>query len=77
MSGLQADFSALVRGARSCRRFDAARPIPAAVLRDLVDLARLCPCGGNAQPLRYRLVSAPDEVAAVGARCRWAAALKD
>lgn len=67
----------LVRQARSFRRFDGSKPITADVLRSLVDLARLTPCGGNQQPLRYRLVSVPDECASVFPHLAWAGALKD
>jgi nitroreductase len=70
-------FDELVRNARSIRRFREDAPIAADLLRHLVDLARVTPSGGNAQPLRYRVVSDPDECARVFAQTRWAGALKD
>jgi len=69
-------FAQLVKKARSIRRFAESDPIPLAVLRDLVDTARLAPCGGNQQPLRYRIV-AGDECAKIFPFIAWAAALKD
>jgi nitroreductase len=70
-------FDELVQKSRSIRRFRPDTPIPEDVLRHLVDLARVTPSGGNAQPLRYRIVSDPAECARVFAQTRWAGALKD
>lgn len=67
----------LTKKARSYRRFDQANPIPPDVLRDLVDTARFVPCGGNQQPIRYRLVSAPSVCAEVFEQIAWAGALPD
>lgn len=67
----------LVGKARSIRRFDEADPITEEALRALVDMARLSPCGGNAQPLRYRIVFKKEECDAVFPFLAWAAALKD
>jgi len=67
----------ILRRARSVRRFDASRPIPETVLRKLVNEARLAPCGGNQQALRYRLVSSSDECDTIFPFLAWAAALKD
>ncbi len=66
----------LVKKARSHRRFLESDPIPPETLRELVDIARLAPCGGNQQPLRYRIVTG-DECAAVFPYIAWAGALKD
>ncbi|MCX7590976.1 MAG: nitroreductase family protein [Kiritimatiellae bacterium] len=66
----------LVKRARSTRRFDQSRPIGKDVLLALVDMARLSPCGGNTQPLRYRIVHDPDECRAIFPFIAWAAALK-
>jgi nitroreductase len=71
------EFADLVRRARSTRRFVEADPIPEDVLRELVNLARLVPCGANLQPLRYRIVAAPAERDRVFPCLRWAAALKE
>lgn len=70
------NFSDLVRKARSCRRYRQNDPVPLALLRNLVDVARLAPSGGNQQPLRYRLISGAAPCAALFPFTRWAAALK-
>jgi len=67
----------LVRKARSFRRFVENDRIPESVLRDLVDLARITPCGGNQQPLRYRIVSSVEETNAVFPLLVWASYLED
>lgn len=70
-------FRELVRRARSIRRFRQDRPLDLATLRSLVDLARLSASGGNRQPLKYILSSAPDVNAGIFACLRWAAHLRD
>lgn len=69
-------FAELVRNARSYRRFDESDPVTESALIDLVDLARLAPCGGNLQKLRYRIVSG-GECWNVFPSLAWAAAIKD
>ncbi len=69
-------FADLVRKSRSRRRYVAADPIPREVLLSLVDLARLVPSAMNAQPLRYRVVSDPAEVAEVFLATNWAGGLR-
>ncbi|MEK7269977.1 MAG: nitroreductase family protein [Planctomycetota bacterium] len=69
------DFPDLVRKARSFRRFVEKEPLGEAFLRSLVDLARIAPCSGNLQPLRYRIVLGP-ACAKVFPHLRWAARLK-
>ena len=69
-------FTDLVRQARTIRRFVECEPVPEAALRQLVDLARLVPSGGNQQPLRYRLVHG-EAVRLLDPLVAWAAALKD
>ena len=66
----------LVRRARTIRRFVESDPVPESLLRDLVDIARLVPCGGNQQPLRYRLVQGP-EARLLDPLVAWATMLKD
>jgi len=51
--------------------------MPPALVRRLVDIARLVPSGGNQQPLRYRIVTDATERGRVFPYLRWAAALKD
>ncbi len=65
----------LVLKNRSYRRFDESRKIDEAVLRELVDLARITPSAANKQPLKYKLISTPDD--AVFETLGWAAYLKD
>lgn len=69
-------FAELVRSARSCRRFDESDPITSEILTQLVDMARVTPNGGNAQPLRYAIVAGAKTCAEVFPALRWAAKLK-
>lgn len=46
-------------------------------MRELVDLARLSPSGGNLQPMKYALVYTPETNAKVYDTLRWAAYFKD
>lgn len=71
------DFAALVRCARSVRRYDESDPIGRELLLELVNLARLAPNGNNMQQLRFRVVSAPEEREATFACLSWAARLRD
>ena len=50
------DVDTAIRQRRTIRRFQN-RPVEPALLRELVDLARLHASGGNLQPLRYAVVS--------------------
>ena len=68
-------FHDLVRRARTVRRFIESEPMPESVLRELVDIARLVPSGGNQQPLRYRIVHGA-EVRRLDSLVAWAALLK-
>lgn len=68
-------FQDLVTRNRSYRGFDSTAPISREQLAAWVNCARLSPSGMNAQPLRYRLVTAADEVANVQSLVVWAAAL--
>ena len=67
------DYGSLVTTARSCRRFDAARPIPLSILVWLVDLARIAPCGANRQALRYVVCNDRTRNDRVFGALRWAA----
>lgn len=67
----------LVRKARTIRRFMESERISEEILVSLVDIARVTSCGGNQQPLRYRIVSSAEECDAVFPHLAWAAALKD
>ena len=54
-------FRELLTKNRSYRRFDESRRIDRQTLVDLVDLTRLCPSAANDQPLKYLVVSEPEE----------------
>lgn len=45
----------LVRKNRSYRRFYEEKPVDESILREMVDLARLTPSGGNLQALKYMI----------------------
>lgn len=62
---------------RSYRRFDESCRIERNALVELVALARLCPSGGNRQPLRFLIAVTSEEAQAVFPHLRWAAALRD
>jgi nitroreductase len=62
---------------RSYRRFREAEGVPGELLREWVGLARLCPSGRNAQPLKYRPVTGDATRAAVFATLSWAGYLKE
>jgi nitroreductase len=66
----------LIRKTRSYRTFDESRPITETDMRRMIELARFVPSAMNKQPLRYRIISAPDELEKVYANSRYAAALK-
>lgn len=71
------NFDALVRRARTCRRFDESTRVPRELLLELVEMAHLAPCGANAQRLRFCVVSGADDCARMFDQLAWAAALKD
>ncbi len=67
----------LVLQNRSCRRFHQEAAVEGAVLRELVDLARLSASGANRQPLKFALSTAPAQNARIFPCLHWAAYLKD
>ena len=67
----------IVASCRSRRRFDEHARIDPALLESWVDTARLVASSGNAQPLRYALVSDEAGCERVFACCAWAKALAD
>jgi len=67
----------LVKKNRTCRRFVENEAIAQDQLRDLVDLARLSPSGGNMQPLKFFLSSDPESNARIFPHLAWAGYLKD
>lgn len=66
-----------IAACRSYRRFDESARIGRELLESWVDGARLAASSGNAQPLRFRIVSDERECAEVFACCAWARALPD
>ncbi len=70
-------FKKLLERDRSVRRYDETRLISRETLVSLVELTRFCASGRNAQPLRYRLVTEPDERAGVFEHLAWAGYYKD
>lgn len=71
------DFLALVREARSCRRFDESAPLTQQDLDWLLECARLAPSARNAQELRFMTVTAGPILDQLFPLTRWAGALKD
>ncbi len=67
----------LVLKNRSYRRFDQGRSIPEETLRELIELARLCPSGANKQPLKYIISNAAGKNSRIFSALAWAGYLKD
>ena len=61
---------------RSIRKFRP-EPVSHACLKEIIDVARLYPSGGNLQPIRFALVTAKDLTEAIFADLRWAMYLPD
>lgn len=53
------DFEALQLARESCRVYSG-KPVPREALTHLVDVARMCPSGCNAQPWRFIIVDEPE-----------------
>ena len=70
------EVAELVRRTRTYRRFkqDA---IPMETLRALVDIARLCPSGGNVQPLKFILSCDQETNSRIFPATHWAGYLVD
>lgn len=71
------DFKGLARASRTCRRFDASKPVSREDMLGLIDTARLAPTGNNLQLLRFHIETEPAVVAHLARSHGWAAALKD
>jgi nitroreductase len=67
----------LVLQTRSVRRFYEETPVPAASLREWVDLARQCASTRNAQPLKYVMCTSRQLNAGIFPLLAWAGYLKD
>ena len=67
----------IIKACRSYRRFDESDRIDRKLLTAWVDAARLVASSGNAQPLRYAIVSDERACERVFSCCAWAKALPD
>ncbi len=67
----------LIAKNRSVRGYDPALPLPSALLKEWLDTVRLAGSAGNLQPLKYRMITSPDEVQKTNGLTRWAKLLKD
>ena len=67
----------LVVANRSYRRFQQSHAINMATLRELIELATLCPSSGNLQPLRYVVSCEPEKNAKIFQHLAWAGYLAD
>jgi len=65
-------FNDLILRSRSVRRFVESERLTQALLKQLVDMARLAPSGGNKQPLKYVLSCEPRRNEAVFSCLAWA-----
>lgn len=70
-------YERLMEANRTCRRFDQSVEVGESLLRKLVGALRYAPSARNLQPMRYRLVSDPEECAKVFPHLKWAGYLKD
>jgi len=71
------DFKQLVMHSRTRRVFDQSRPVDAATLVELVDVARYMPSGRNLQPLKYVVSADQAQCAEIFPLLGWAGYLKD
>lgn len=70
------DMMELLRSRRTIRRFKQT-PVPEQVLVNAVDAARLAPCGGNMQSLKFAAVTDPALVAGLFELSKWGMHLRD
>ena len=70
------DFSTLVREARSHRRYDHAATITRDAVIQLIDAARNVPSAMNSHPLRYRIVTDPEECDGIFECTTWTKGLR-
>lgn len=67
----------LAHTTRSTRRFRNIYPVPESLMVKWVDNTRYCASAGNLQPLRYRIVTDPEQRQAVYETLSWAGYLED
>jgi len=70
-------FRELILKNRSCRRFYEKETVDEAVLKDLIDCARLAPSASNLQPLKYVMSSSPEMNNKIFPHLSWAGYLTD
>lgn len=70
-------FKDLVIDNRSCRRFHQDTPISSETLKELVELARFAPSGGNIQPLKYFLSDTEESNGLIFPHLGWAGYFPD
>ena len=68
------DFMQFLRTRRTYRRFKQT-PVPAAVVDDILEAARIASCGANRQTLKYLVVQSPEQVKTVNGLVHLAAYL--
>lgn len=66
------EFTDLVKANRSYRKFDENFLVPREDLLQLVEISRFTPSSKNRQPLKYLIVTQPEEVAFVFKHLKWA-----
>jgi nitroreductase len=71
------DFLQLMTEARTCRRYEGAREFSPDFIPWLVDCARIIPCTGNSQTLRYIAVQGAEKRRDVFDALAWAGQLKN
>ncbi len=69
-------FKELLISTRSIRRYHQDIPITYETLKELVDLARFTPSGGNVQPMKYIISCQPEKNALIFPHLVWAIQLK-
>lgn len=67
----------LVTKSRTVRKFFQDEPVSMETLKELVDLARLCPSTANSQALKFKLCNTPSDNEKVFETLTWAGALTD
>ena len=65
----------LVEKSRSKRSFVSGEAIPEELLLKWIDTARKCPAARNLQPLKYKIISSPEECARLQPLTAWAGSL--
>ncbi len=70
-------LKALIEKNRSYRRFHQEHNIPFENLKELINLARLSPSGGNLQPLKFFISNTPENNKLIFPHLKWAGYLKD